>query len=195
MSVDPFGSNSADTAAQDFLAGGTTITSAKWPTVGAIVEGTVVDWQFPVQKTDMDTGELQWFYGKKLVLDSQVPEHAKANGGARPAMQMLLDLQCEPTGQSWETNQYIPVAVPDDDGLRRAYVSGELQSAIGAALKEAAASLEKGAYLQVVRTQPVKKGSGFYAYTYKAKWTKASDNAKAATAFVTQVDDDPFAVA
>lgn len=189
MSNDPFGTSSGDAEAEAFLTGGSSLVAAKWPTVGAKVEGTVTDWQFPVQKTDMDTGELMFFEGKKLVKESEL----KRPESARPAMQMLIDLQCEATGITWKSNQYIKETVEDDDGMRRAYVSGELQKAIGDALKEAGAALEKGAYLQVVRTDPKKTPSGFFAYTYKAKWTKAADNTKAANTFLNTADADPFA--
>jgi hypothetical protein len=197
MAVDPFGNTStatagpASTEAEDFLTGGTTVVAAKWPKVGHMVEGTIIDWQM-AQKTDMDSGELQWFEGKKLVKDSEL----KRPDTARPAMQMLLDLQCEATGITWETNQYIEKPVPDDDGVRRAYISGELQKALGEAIKAANGKLEKGAYVEIVRMDPKKMPSGFYAYTYRARWTPAAQNTKAGTDFLTKPedkDDNPFA--
>jgi hypothetical protein len=194
VSNDPFGSNTAvDDGANDFLVGGTTVVAAKWPTVGHKVEGTITGWQWPIQKTDMDTGELLWFEGKKIVKDSDLKNRA----AARPANQMLLDIQfpadSAELGKTWETNQYIPKPVADDDGMRRIYISGELQKALGEALKAAEAVLEEGAYIEIVRTDPVKKSSGFYAYTYKARWTPAAKNTKAGTDFLTTPEADPFA--
>lgn len=204
MSTDPFGDGAQnDNEADDFLTGGTTVIAVKFPVKGAKNEGTVTEWQFPVQKTDMETGELLYFEGKKLVKESDL----KNPKGARPANQMLLDIKLNADdpqiGKTWETNQYIEKPVPDDDGMRRAYVSGALQKALGEALKEAGekyslpggvAKLEKGAYVELVRTESKKMPSGFYAYGFKARWTPAKYNERATSDFLTEGEDEnPFA--
>jgi hypothetical protein len=189
MGANPFDSSEEDREAGSFLSGGSL--AAQFPEVGFVVEGTVLSASMR-DRTDMDTGEVLYWQGNKTIPQSEVPEGAKL----RPARQMLLELQCEPTGKRWETNRYVEVAVPDDDGIRTMYVKGGIQKALSKALKEAGnAPVEKGAYVWVQREKDRKlPGSKYYAYAYTAKWTPADQNTKAATAFVNDApDDDPFA--
>lgn len=170
--ADPF----AD--ADSFLSGGSNV-AAKWPTVGHTFEGTVVGWDGPVQMTDMDTGEPLYWEGSKKVPESKVKNMALAS--KTPAMQLLVHVQGPITGMTWETNQYIEKELPDDDGLRTMYVHGELQKALKKALNEAGgAKLAKGAHVKVTRGKPVKKGNGFFGYTYDAVWTPPVEDPNAA---------------
>jgi hypothetical protein len=170
--ADPF----AD--ADSFLSGGSNV-AAKWPTVGFEFEGEVIGWDGPNQMTDMDTGEPLYWEGSKKVPESKVKNMRIAE--KNPAMQLLVHVQGPVTGKTWETNQYIEKSLPDDDGVRTMYVHGELQKAIKKALREAGgAALEKGAHVKVKRTAPVKKGNGFFGYTYEATWTPAPVDPNAA---------------
>lgn len=189
-SADPFSSQRRE--ADDFLDGGSKMIAAKFPSVGSRVRGTITSWEAQVQQTDMETGELMYFQNKKKVKESEVKGDVSR---ARPAMEMRIDLQCEATGITWKTNQYIEEEVPDDDGMRRLYVSGNLQKAIGKAKKEAgengaSAPLEVGVLLDIVRLKSVKSGD-FFAYAYEATWTPARLNPDAGKF----LDDeaDPFA--
>lgn len=175
--------------ADDFLNGGSSVITAIWPTVGFTVEGTVVDWEMR-QQTDMKTGELLFFKNKARLRESEL--HGNLTG-AQPAMQMLLDLQGVPTGKTWKNNTYDETPVPDDDGMRRAYVKGELQKALREAMKEAGdAKLEKGAYVEIVRLPAMRKFANGSGYTFKARWTPAKDNAKAGEQFLSNAAPDPF---
>jgi len=158
--------------ADSFMSGGSNV-AAKWPTVDFEFKGKVLSWDGPVQMTDMDSGEALYWEGNKKTPESQV----KNMRVAQPAMQLLVHVQGPVTGKTWETNQYIEKPLPDDDGVRTMYVSGELQKAIKKALREAGgASLEKGADVTVWRRKPVKKGNGYFAYTYEALWVPAPAN-------------------
>lgn len=179
--ADPF----AD--ADSFLSGGSNV-AAKWPNVGTVFEGTVAGWDGPVQMTDMDSGEPLYWEGSKKTPESQVKNMRIAE--KQPAMQLLIHVQGPVTGMTWETNQYIEKSLPDDDGMRTMYVHGELQKAIKKALTEADASLEKGAHVRVERTKPVKKGNGFWAYTYAAAWTPAPKDPNAALDAAGAPDED-----
>lgn len=180
MTNDPFSSNE-DQEAASFLSGGGSL-AVKFPKVGFIYEGTVVDWEMR-QQTDMNTGELLWFIGNKKVKDSDVRDSQRRS--AKPMNQLLLHMQGEATGITWETNQYIEKPVPDDDGMRIMYVKGALRRAIQKAIQDANGKLECGAYVQVERLESTKaRGSDFYSYNYAAKWTPAAQNAKAAADFV-----------
>jgi hypothetical protein len=190
MAVDPFGGKPADTsdAADDFLGGGnyTSMVAVKFPKVGAQFDGTLLSWGDPVQRTDINTGELMWFEGRKHVKDSEV----KNERSARPSLQVLMDFQIpegsEHWGITWKGRENEEEAVPDDDGTRRAYVFGAMLDAIVEARKEAAvklgqpegslAPLEKGIRLQMKRGKSKKYSSGFNGHTFVAKWTPAADN-------------------
>lgn len=191
MAVDPFGGRAASDRdeADDFLGGNnyTTMVAAKWHRVGFVFKGTLLAWDGPVQRTDMNSGELLWFENKKLVKDSEV----KNEKTARPSQQLLMDFQLLPDdpqiGMTWKGREHDEEVVPDDDGTRRAYVFGELLNAIVEARKEAAqklglpegalAPLEKGVFLEIARGKNKKyTGSGFSGHTFKARWTPAAGN-------------------
>lgn len=199
MTVDPFASSTDDDdkEAAAFLSGGSSSIAAKFPTEGFVVQGTVLDYRVTDQ-TDMDSGEPMFFYAKKLVKESDLTEAQLRR--ANPAKMMVIELQCEPTGITWETNQYIEKPVPDDDGLRSLYVRGNMREAIQQAIKDAGArGPERGAYLQIRRGKSVKrKGSQFASHTFTAKWTPAAQNPHApqqteAENFLSAKSDDGFA--
>lgn len=178
MTNDPFSSNE-DQEAASFLSGGSTL-AVKFPDVGATFEGTITDWEMR-QQTDKDTGDLKWFVGNKLLKDSEVkPEQRRS---AKPANQLLLYVQGEPTGvtHEWVGRKFVEKPVPDDDGMRVLYVKSDLQRAISRAIKDAGGKLERGAYVQVKLTRTEKvKGGDFYKNVFAAKWTPAAQNPKAA---------------
>lgn len=189
MGSSPFDSSEDSREGSDFLSGGAI--SAQFPEVGFVVEGTVLSASMRDQ-TDMDSGEILYWVGKEKVEQSKIPEGTR---NPRVARQMLLELQCEPTGKRWESLKYIEVPVPDDNGIRMLYVKGGVQHALKKALKEAGnAPVEKGAYVRIVRGKDAKRpGSKYWSYTYTATWTPADQNMKAAASFVDEADDDPFA--
>jgi hypothetical protein len=170
-------------SAEEYLDGGASV-AAKWPKVGAKVVGDVIGWSpTEVQMTDKDTGEPQYWEGKKRVIESKLrfPETSKQN----PCMQITVDLQCEPTGYTWESNRYIRRELPDDDGVRTAYIHGELAKAFRKGRQAAAqkynlgrqfAPLEVGAHVAITRGEDVKKPNDYYAYTYEVVWTPAAHN-------------------
>lgn len=186
MSNDPF----SDKAAESFLEGAGT--AAKWPKVGYVVEGTVTGYSMS-QQTDYDTGEALFWDGKKRVpLDKIDP---KFQASAKPVMQMLLDIQGEPTGETWEGLQNVRVELPDDDGARTAYVKGALQSALKDALRKASAKLETGAYVRIERIADGPKSNPKFAapHRFAADWTPAAQNPKAVLAFTQDADEsNPF---
>lgn len=180
--------------AERFLDGGSTV-AAKWPKVGFEFDGTVIGWRGPVPQTDKDSGEPQFWEGKKKVKQSALkfPETSLTN----PALQLLIEFKCEPTFETWDSNQYVRRELPDDDGYRTMYVHGALQKAISKARKEAGtggkpAPLEEGARCQVIRLESVKMANDYFGHQYAAKWTPAAQNpnfTKPAEAFM---DKDPF---
>jgi hypothetical protein len=172
MTTDPFnpGSDAAEAAA--FLS--TSGYAAKWPKVGFTVAGTITGFEMR-QQTDYDTGEpLTWKDGK-------------------PRMQLLVHLQCEPTGETWEGLANTRVEIEDDDGARTAYVKGNLQKAFGRAIKEAKARLEIGAYVEITRGKdgPKPDPKKQAPHTFTVKYTPAAQNPKAVDALLS--DSDPFA--
>ncbi len=167
MSGDPFA---------QFLSGG--LTAAKFPSEGFTVEGTIKSAQMR-QQTDYDSGEPKvWKDGS-------------------PAMQMVLDLQCEPTGKTWETVRYIEKALPQDDGMRALYVKGNLQKALSKALRDASATFEIGAYIHVTRTKdgPRIDRTREPAHEFSVVWTPAAQNSAAVSDFLSKSpadDEAPF---
>lgn len=170
-------------SAEDFLDGGASV-AAKWPKVGFVVEGDVIGWSpQAVQMFDMKSGEPLYWEGKVKVKESELryPETSKLN----PALQITIDLQCEPTGVTWESNRYIRKEVPDDDGVRRLYVHGQIAAAIRKARQQAAqqyklstrtAPLEDGAHVTVTRGEDKKFANDYYGFTFTAVWTPAKNN-------------------
>jgi hypothetical protein len=172
--------------AQHFLSGGGV--GAKWPTVGYVVEGTVTGWRM-AQTTHYDSGELLFWEGKSRV------EASKAIDKSSPVMQLIMDIDGEPTGETWEGLGNKRVALPDDDGGRTLYIKAALQAAFKRGLKEAGAKLEEGAFVRVERVadgaQTDKKKQA--PHQYKVTWTPAAKNAAPANDFVNSADEEaPF---
>jgi hypothetical protein len=188
--VDPFSAEAA--AAAQFFGGSGTV-AAKFPQVGFTVEGTILSYRMD-DVTDMETGELLFWEGKSKVKQSEL----RFPQTARPVKQLIIEMQCEPTGMTWETREYIEKPIPDDDGKRALYVKNGLQMAVGKALKEAGVPApEIGGYLKVTRGKSVKReGAKYPSQTFTAVYTKADQNSHAAGQFLTQGDGgeapDPF---
>lgn len=188
MTQDPFSAQAA--AAAQFLGGGGP-TAAKFPKNGFKVEGTTVGLEMS-QQSDMDSGEPLFWKGKSPTKESD----CGGTVGLRPCQQLLWDLQGEPTGVTWKGQRYEEVALPDDDGVRRAYIKGELQKVVSKALKDAGVSApEVGSYLEIVRTGVAPASNPkFEKFTYAARYTPKAQNSKAAAEFLDQAED-PFAKA
>lgn len=200
MSANPFAAPARTAAvstasADDFLDGGASV-AAKWPKEGFTVKGSVVGWSpVPFQQTDMKSGEPLFWEGKKKTKESDLKfEVSRSN----PCMQITVDLQCEPTGVTWETNRYVRKEVPDDDGIRTVYVHGMLAKAISKARKQAAqqhklgrasAPLEVGALVEITRGDDVKMANDMYGYTYSATWTPAASNPDHTDALAAAAED------
>lgn len=177
QTTDPFSADAAKAAA--FLGGGTV--AAKFPKPGFVVEGTIQAFRM-AQQTDMESGELLFWEGKEQVEQSKL----KFPQNARPCEQLVIEIQGEPTGITWETNRYVERQLPDDDGMRTLYVKGSMQAAIGKALREAGVRApEIGGYLKVARGQDTKRpGSKYFSYTYAAQYTPAAQNGHQAAGFL-----------
>lgn len=193
MSVDPFAVEQKE--AESFLSGGAV--AAKWPTVGYVVEGTILSYEMR-QQTDYDSGELLFWDGKKREIESKVSEATKADQSKR-VMQLLVTVQGEPTYETWEGLQYTRVAIPDDDGQRTLYVKSGLQNAVAKALRDAKAKPEANAFIRVERTADGQKSNPKYAapHKYTVTWTPAAQNGRVAADFLSQeaVDEgNPFGV-
>lgn len=198
VASDPFGGTDTlddeTREAESFLNGGSSV-SAKFPKEGFTVEGTVLDWTMR-QQTHNETRELLYWKGKKATPESDfTPEQLRR---AKPVMQCALRYQGEPTGITWESNAYVEVPVPDDDGIRTLYLFGAKATAFGEAKLKAGtkgnpAPLEKGAYFTMTRGKDRKTSGGYRAHTFTATWTPAAQNTKAAAALAAAgEDDDPF---
>lgn len=186
MTQDPFSSR----AAENFLEG--SATSAKWPTVGYVVEGTILPGYAMVQQRHYDENEPLFWEGKKMVIES------KAVDKSRPVMQMIMPIQGKPTGETWEGIQNVRKALPDDDGQRTLYVKAALQAALKDALRKANAKLEPGAYIRVERiADGPQSNPRFQApHRYSAIWTPAAQNPHRVAEFLEDLpseDDNPFA--
>lgn len=191
MGYDPFSEN-PDKEAASFLGGGNV--GAVFPEEGFTVEGTVLDFRMR-QRTDMESGEPLYWQDKKAVEESKLrsPSSAVPNNACK---QMVIDLQGEPTGITWETADYIEKAVDDDDGIRSLYVKGGLQKALSLALRNAGVKLpERGGYLKVTRGKdgPQARKGWRRPHTFTVVFTPADKNEKAATDFLGGDDDEsPF---
>lgn len=195
-SQDPFSASAAEAAR--FLGGGGTV-AAKFPKTGHKVEGTITAYRMS-QRTHIDSGELLFWESKRPTEQSKLRFPSSATEANR-CMQLIIEMQCEPTGVTWETNRYIEKALPDDDGMRALYVTGDLQRAVGKALQEAGVQApEIGGYLQVVKTDEKRiEGTSFTRFIYAAKYTPADKNEHAAAEYFKAGDGgadtpaDPFA--
>jgi hypothetical protein len=182
--TDPFSADAA--AAANFLGGGTV--AAKFPTEGFVVEGTILSFRM-AQQTHMKSGELLFWEGKDRVEQSKL----KYPATAKPVEQLVIEMQCEPTGITWESNRYVERQLPDDDGVRTLYVKGGLAGALGKALRDAGVRApEIGGYLKIQRGKDVKRqGSEYFSYTYTAQYTRADQNGHQAAGFLAQGDEAP----
>lgn len=184
MTNDPFGNADA------FLGGAAT--AAKWPAVGYVVEGTVLDWRMSHQ-TDYETSEPMYWVAKRMVKKSAITEPADL---LNPVMQLIMNIKGKPTGETWEGLQNVRKVLPDDDGARAVYIKGALQASFKTALRNAQAKLESGAYVRIERIQDgVQADRKKQApHNYQVLWTPASQNVHAAQSFVDSAEDaDPFA--
>jgi len=157
------------------------------------VEGTVLGWQGPVQQTEKDSGKPLFWEGKVKTEESKLQFAASKEN---PCMQLLIELQCEATGVTWESNRYVKKLLPDDDGVRTLYVHGTIQQALKKARRDAGtggrpAPMEAGAYVKITRGPDKKFPNGYFGFTFTAEWTPAKDNGKVPDAFLDS--DDPFA--
>lgn len=186
--TDPFSADAAKAA--QFLGGGTV--SAKFPKPGFTVEGTITSFRMAPQ-THMESGELLFWEGREQVEQSKL----KFPATAKQVEQLVIEIQGEPTGITWETNRYVEKQLPDDDGVRTLYVKGSMAAAVGKALRDAGLRApEIGGYLKVQRGQDTKRpGSKYFSYTYTAQYTRADQNGRQAAGFLAQSSDeaaDPF---
>jgi hypothetical protein len=137
MSIDP--------NVNDFFQGGGGA-SAKFPTPGTTIKGTVVR-SVRTQQTNFDTGELAFW------------DEAKT----QPKWQVVITLA---------TDERDP-DIEDDEGHRNLYVRGQMQKAVGDALAKAKAKLEVGGTLAVQYTgdgEPPRRGLNppkLYTAAYK----------------------------
>lgn len=181
MAHDPF----SDKAAENFLEG--SATAAKWPKVGYVVEGTVLNYRMAQQSSYEDSEPLFW-EGKKMVIES------KAVDKSRPVMQLIMEVQGAPTGETWEGLQNVRKALPDDNGVRTLYVKANLQRSLKEALGKAGSRLEVGAYIRVERVsdgeQSDKKKQA--PHRYASVWTPAKQNAAHAQSFMDEPEEAPF---
>lgn len=108
------------TDVNDFLMGGG-IAAAKFPEIGTVVKGTIVNTEV-VQQTDYATGEPKvWSDGK-------------------PMMQAVFTLQTDERDAE----------IDGDTGMRKLYVKGAMQQAVRDAVKQAGASkIEVGGIIAV----------------------------------------------
>lgn len=173
--TDPFSVDAVKAAR--FLSGDKKV-GAKFPQVGFVVKGTILDWRM-AQQTDNATRELLFWQGKKPVPQSQLTIPVES---ARPVEMMVIDLQCEPTGITWEGKDYEEVPLPEDDGKRTLYVQNTKIKALADALKAAGVQLpEVGGYLEMARGKSFKApGAKFASQSFTARYTTAEKNPRKA---------------
>jgi hypothetical protein len=192
----------AERSAEDFMDGGASV-ALKFPKEGFEFEGDVIAWSpAPFQMTDKDTGELLFWEAKKKTPESKIKN---ASSKANPCMQITIDFQGEPTGVTWESNRYIRKEIPDDDGVRTAWLPGgsELMKAITKARAEAAqkyklgrpkAPLEAGAHVRIKRGPDKKFPNDYFGFSFVAQWTPAANNPAWTEKMLDSVDEsDPWA--
>lgn len=185
----PFDTQAAKEAT-GFLTGGGSVTQ-KFPQVGFTFKAKLIKIGGQKQQTDVTDGELLFFEGRSLKKQSEL----QFPSTARPAMELVLEFQGPVTNLTWETNQYMEKPLPDDDGVRTLFVKGNLQKAMGKALKDARLDLETGQEWTITRTGNVKANTGV-AFTYEASVVAGDPAADGANAFLAQGADDkpnPFA--
>jgi hypothetical protein len=175
QAYDPFATGAEEAEMAAYLSGGNV--AAIFPEVGQEWGGTITARRMQ-QQTDKDTRESLWMYNGKVTKDSLVPGYIKQNP-KNQARQMILDLQCKPTGFSWKTNKYIRYELPDDDGMRTLYVKGMMKQAIAEAVRAKLGHPvpEIGGYLRVRRGPDRVANTNNLQYTYVADYTPAAQNA------------------
>ena len=201
--TDPFGSDSGST---DFemdreLAGYLSAKSValKFPKVGHRDGGTILSFQM---RDDMKKGERQFWLGQTLLTESEATAKGYPQGrGLQKARVLVIELQGEPTGITWEGNTYEEVEIADDDGKRTAWVRGSLKNAMVKAMIDAKVNpkdfgkLATGAALYWTRGKnlPKKPGADGAGHTHTAEWIPREKNVNASAALLG--DEDPFAIA
>lgn len=185
--TDPFSVEAVK--ATRFLSGDKKV-GAKFPQVGFVVKGTILDWRM-AQQTDNETRELLFWQGKKPTAQSQLTIPVES---ARPVEMMVIDLQCEPTGITWEGKDYEEVQLPEDDGKRTLYITNTKIKALADALRAAGAQLpEVGGYLEMARGKSVKApGAKFASQSFTARYTTAEKNPRRAQDLGTGQGADNF---
>lgn len=140
MSIDP----------NDFLLGGGGAPAAKFPTIGTVIKGTVLNSEV-AQQIDFATQKPKFY------------------DDGNPAMQVVITVQTDDRDPSIE----------NDDGKRRLFVRGQMREALGDALRGTGAKLEKGGTLavQYVADKPSNKGNP--AKQYRAQYAPPSQLAAA----------------
>lgn len=190
MTANPFANADEDLEALSFLSVKTV--ALKFPTVGFEAGGTITDWEMRDQ-TEANSGEQQFWMGRTLITAAQATAKGHPGGqGLKLARQLVLTLQCEPTGETWEGNTYERVSLPDDDGVRKAYIKGSMQQAFAKALDDAGIPVNqwtrhaKGAHISFKRgpNKPKVPGAKGAAHTHSAVFTPAAKNPQEAAASV-----------
>jgi hypothetical protein len=171
---------------EDFLTGGGA-PAAKWKDVGDKVGGTVLFYEM-ADRTDYDTGEILYW---DAVANKKVVE-SKASPGSKVLRQLVMTIQSEATGFTYEGLQYTRKELPDDDGQRRLFIMGALKEAVTKALKTGSFRLETGAYIEIERTADKPSTNPKYApaHQYAVSWTPKTQNSHAASDFLSKPDAD-----
>ena len=172
---------------EEFLSGGGA-PAAKWPKVGFVLGGTVLDWSMADQ-TDYDTSEVLYWdkINERKMLASQVDP---TSDQFVKMEQLIMTIQSEATGITWATLQNVETPIQDDDGKRRLFVKGALKAAVIQALQDSRGKLEAGAYIEIERVadKPNANPKWGPAHQYKATWTPAEKNAKRTDDFLAKPD-------
>lgn len=175
--TDPFTAEAAKAA--NFLSGRREkVISAKFPKVGAEIDGTVLSWRM-AQQTDNDTKELLFWENRKAVPQSKVMFPAQA----RPVEMMVIEYQGDATGVTWEGKDYEEVQLEEDDGKRVLYITGGKIQALYQALQAVSLQLpeQQGGRIQMRRERSVKaEGAKYASHAFTAKYTPADQNPRAA---------------
>lgn len=188
----------AQRSAEEFMDGGANV-ALKFPKEGFSFRGTVIGWSpTEFQQTDYKSGEPMYWESKQKTKESDLRFEASR---ANPCMQITIDFQGEPTFETWESNRYVRKELPDDDGIRTAYVHGQLAKAISKGRREAAqkyslgrtyAPLELGAVAVITRGKDVKTPNDMYGFTFKCEWTPAASNPDHTDALMDKASEDPW---
>lgn len=133
-----------------WLEGGGGAPSAKFPTIGTLVKGTVTDLRVEQQR-DFGTGDPKFYKD------------------GNPMLQLVVTLA---------TDERDP-AIEDDDGHRRLFVKGQMKAAVQTAVKATNTRLEPGGVLAVkyVSDKPTDKGAP--AKQYVAQYQPAAHDQSA----------------